>query len=343
MAITETFKNWIQKAEQIGFTNNQVNGLALLCQWRFAYSEPIDGQAPNMETFTDFISPELFTNIYSRFNSDDFFAAVPVLREAGRALNIKLPEKRVDVDGLPTVLFDHGGNSDDKWANTLGPRHEFDLWLLDELGKLLDEKSTPADYFVFGDYLTQLGHKHDWEGFRRIQIAIVLRPSPLLMSFTNPTVASDIQNLEPIEIALQFLNYGKKSVAEITWYASKTYMFDQKSPFPRINYDLEFQDATQFLKTIVHLITPYIATQLAQNPSLADEIDDEYKCESAELPDIWATAETLIEKKFSILKYSLWNRPSTLLVNAVIHNEMCHLIMKNINVWHVNNDGQRSK
>lgn len=298
------------------------------------YGEYTLGEQPQREQFTNFVSEEVAETCLQGFCSEDFFACVPLLREVGRVLNAELPEARLDSEGLPTDLFNYGPNTDDKIIETLGPRHEFDLWFLEELGSVLDTGHTPADYFVFGQYLTSKGAEHDWEAFRRIQIAIVIQPSPLIMSFTDPSLIANIANWEPLELALRYLGYGRDSVGEITWMASKTYMFSQEPPFSRINQGLEFEDAKTFLTSIVDVITPYLAAKMKQYPEVADDIGNEYLCDSFELVNVWRASEELINEKFAILHMRSWNRPSTLLVNAIIHNELCHVIMKNVNSWY---------
>ena len=331
---TATYRNWVEKAELIGFTSNQIKGLALLYQWRLTYIEHISGRQVSSELFTGFVTQELAEKILPKFSSEDFFKAVPILRAAGQALNTALPEKRVDNDGLPTDLFDFDATDDDSVIETLGPRHEFDLWLLEELGTVLNSDASAADYFVLAQHLTELGHEHDWEGFRRIQLAIALQPSPIVMSFTDHDLVTEISQFEPLEIALRHLGYGKTSIAEITWNASKSYLYEQTAPFLRINQELEFEDASQFILKIMDKITPYIAGQMNQNPNLQDEIGDEYLSSSFQLIDVWQLVEKLIEEKFSALHLRSLNRPSTLLVNAIIHNELCHVIMKNVNSWY---------
>ena len=331
---TATYRNWVEKAELIGFTLNQIRGLALLYQWRLTYIKHISGRPISSELFTEFVPQELAEKILPKFSSEEFFKAVPILRAAGQALNTSLPEKRVDKDGQPTDLFDFDATDDDSVIETLGPRHEFDLWLLEELGTVLDSDASAADYFVLAQHLTELGHEHDWEGFRRIQLAIALQPSPIIMSLTDYDLVTEISRFEPLEIALSHLGYGKSSIAEITWNASKSYLYEQIVPFPRINQELEFEDATQFILKIMDKITPYIAGQMNQNPNLQDEIGDEYLSSSFQLVDVWQLVEKLIEEKFSALHLRSLNRPSTLLVNAIIHNEMCHVIMKNVNAWY---------
>jgi hypothetical protein len=337
--ITETFKNWVSKADECGFTLEQTCGMAMLYAWALTYRSSED-EIPDTESFWTFVDQQEFNQLNEvAFNMQDFLAIAPEFQMAAEMLKVDMPSERYAENGELTTFFNTDWQNefkDEKHVNeVLLLRNRFDLMWCQRLGECLrPEVRTPLHAFVFTNNITHTFVKIDPIGFTVVLNALLSNKSPLLSIFTSKKLVKESQGLkgyEPFQIALMGFTSGlDPHLGESLWGLQKALFYKQPSGIP-INLEKQSLAMHQFLEFAVPVIENFININRSSYLDLTRFIANEYIYASISESQFTDQLTQILQSRYGFnFLLQEENKPQDFLMNAAAFYTTCCLKIKNM-------------
>lgn len=303
---TTTYKNWIAKTRECGFTNEQACGLAMLYAWTLTRRESAD-DLPDTESFWTFVDKDEFDQLNkSAFSVDDFVRFVPEFKLAGELLRVPMPLERTDSSGMPAALlnlqWDAGPEIGPTVDEVLLLRHRFDMLWCQRVGECLQEEiKTPKHAFVFAEYVTHGFIKFDPEGFTRILNGLLDKKSPFSSVFSSKSLVKQLngfEGYEPFQIAL--LGFSSGQLGELVWNLQRV-LFYKQTDGTLINIDKQYLASSLFLEFAAPVITNFINIHRNSYLNSGLLIASEYDLANAGESQPFDQLVETMEKRYGIL------------------------------------------
>jgi hypothetical protein len=337
--VTETYKNWVEKATECGFTLEQTCGIAMLYAWTLTHRSSKD-EEPDTESFWTFVDQEEFNHINEvAFDMKDFLAIAPEFQMAGELLKVDMPTERYAENGQVATFFNtdwQNEHKDEKHVNeVLLLRNRFDLIWCQRLGECLrPEIRTPLHAYVFTNSITNIFVKIDPIGFTVVLNALLSKKSPLLAIFTSKKLVQQSQGLkgyEPFQIALMGFTSGlEQHLGESLWGLQQILFYKQPSGAP-VNLEKQSLPMYEFLGFAEPIIQNFLNINRSSYLDLTRFIANEYIYASISETQFIDQLTHLLQNRYGfniLLKEE--NPPQGFLMNAAIFYTTCCLKIKNI-------------
>lgn len=336
--LTETYKNWLSKTKECGFTNEQACGLAILYAWKLTAPKK-DGESQNTELFWQFVDKNHFDDINENaFSTNDFIEFIPVFKLAGEILRVPMSKNRFDHIGDPTTLLDldweneqvTGQNIDD----VLLLRHRFDLLWCQTFGESLREEiRTPIHAYVFASSLTHALNKYDPQCYSGILNKLLWKQSPFVRMFTSIQFVNEsngLANYEPFQIAFRgFLSDDNLELGEALWNLQRLLFYKQPDGAP-INLDKQDLPLTSFFEFSTPLVVGFIDEHMPRHAELSRIVASEYLFRSHEYGP-HSQLYSLMEDRYGFTsELENESKPLNLLMNAASFYTVCCLKIRNL-------------
>ena len=337
--VTQTYKNWVEKATECGFTLEQTCGIAMLYAWTLTNRSGKD-EKPDTESFWTFVDQEEFNHINEvAFDMKDFLAIAPEFQMAGELLKVDMPTERYAENGEIASFFNtdwQKESKDEKQVNdVLLFRNRFDLIWCQRLGECLrPEIRTPLHAYVFTNSITNIFVKIDPIGFTLVLNALLSKKSPLLAIFTSKKLVQQSQGLkgyELFQIALMGFTSGlEPHLGESLWGLQQILFYKQPSGTP-VNLEKQSLPVYEFLGFSEPIIQNFININRSSYLDLTRFIANEYIYASISETQFIDQLTHLLQNRYGfniLLKEE--NPPQGFLMNAAAFYTTCCLKIKNI-------------
>ena len=337
--VTQTYKNWVEKATECGFTLEQTCGMAMLYAWTLTHRSSKD-EEPDTESFWTFVDQEEFNHINEvAFDMKDFLAIAPEFQMAGELLKVDMPAERYAENGEVTTFFNtnwQNESKDEKHVNeVLLFRNRFDLIWCQRIGECLrPEVRTPLHAFIFTNNITHTFLKIDPIGFTVVLNALLFRKSSLVGVFTSKKLVKESQGLkgyEPFQIAFMgFTTSLDPHLSESLWGIQQILFYKQPSGIP-VNLEKQSLPMYEFLEFSIPVIENFININRSSYLDLTRFIANEYIYASISETQFADQLTQLLQERYGFnFLMQEENQPQDFLMNAAAFYTTCCLKIKNI-------------
>ena len=327
---SESYLNWLRRCNELGLTNEQTCGAAMIYYWSFVWRKD-ETSIVDEESFWGFSDQEEFGyNKHAYPKPEDFSPYIDVFRNVGVLLGVNLPE-RYDDDGKETKLLDFGPSTNqDTIGDKLFDRHIFDVELCAALGSSLrPEIREPKKAFAVAEHLSDTFYLKDVIGFHHILQSILERKSPWLSAVTTPQIVKSLIT-EPAIYSILANLHDNNEIDSQVWNISKAVFYNQQTLEP-INTSMQYMDTEEFIQALYSRFEPFVLQNKDYYMSVAKHIGPGFNLENTIcLANVEKPVKQHLSETFGFIENGTKPRLDQLVENAAALKAVALFLIKTI-------------